>query len=445
LLATDVPGILRPAERRVGDDLVGVTIDGRYEVLAFASDEVLGRVWFARDARGGRTTRIKVFRRDLLEDEDRFERFQREVEAFGRVRAPGVLRLFDTGVYRSSDGVGLTWAAFEGVPERTLVEISGGRPVAWDRVARLLERVAIGLAALHAEGVVHRDLIGRNVLVDERDHVHVRDLGLAFFGDADASALTQEGQRLGHRSAMAPEYGATGEITPAVDLYALGVLAWELLTAEPVKRQGGVLAKQQQSGGPPSSRVPDVPRWLDQLVMSLLERHPSDRPTADAAVAKLRAGRAAPPVSAGAPDARWGLRLGLLAASALVLVAGIGTGVVWSSRRGAAAAPQLAVDPYTEVWLARSDRPLAPMQLLRTREAARAEAPAVVDAGAGVEISAATRTLVSVDGQQVGFTPVRVFAAPGTHTLAFAPEAGPRREADVDLVAGTVRPMDASP
>jgi hypothetical protein len=423
---------------------VGTTVEGGYQLREVAGDEVLGRVWFARDERRGRTVRLKMLRRDHLLDDQRFRRFQREIEAHGRVKSPGLLPLLDSGVHD-----GLAYAVFPGVREHTLGERVKRGPTPWREVVAILSVVVVGLGALHREGVVHRDLIAHNVLFDDDNRPWIRDLGLVWLvsTDDDTGSITDGDGRVGHLAAMAPEYLAQQQLTPAADLYALGVLAFELLTGgPPFEGQGNGLVRLTLGAvaPAPSSRVGDVPAWLDALVLQLLEKDPALRPAPDAILARLQRGVAE---EVRPPSARRWWAYGGLVAATVLGVAGL-AGWAWRDRSGASEEPGLkaaaealpAPEEIAELWILPAERAQASPRMVRTIAEAQQSAPAVVAARAGVLVRSNQRALVTLDGQPVGFTPIRLHGVAGVHRLQIGLPARPetRRDEEVTFRDGAI-------
>lgn len=408
----------------MGELAIGDLVDGRYALEKPLADEFLGRVWWARDRRRDRPVRLKWMRPDHLTDDQRFRRSQREIEAFGRVRSPGVLELLDTGVHDSS-----AYAVFAPVPERTLADRVRGGPTPWRDAAKLLSVLVVGIGALHREGVVHRDLTAANVLVDDEGRPWIRDLGLSWLvsTEDDTGSLTDGEGRVGHLAVMAPEYLQQQTLSPAADLYALGVLSFELLTGAPPFSGTSNEFVRQTLGGvapAPSSKVPGIPAWLDALVLQLLDKDPSRRPAPDAILARLQGGlaEAAPPTRRGRTAAVAGVVVALLVG---------GGGLAWAVGSGALARltappPEQGLrateqelpppEPVLERWILPASG-VRDAKVVPTAGEAEAVDRRVVEAGATAIVRSNQRALVSLDGVPVGFTPVRLHAAPGPHQL----------------------------
>ncbi len=251
----------------MGSTGLPLSLPARYEPLRHLANGGMASVWVARDTLLDREVAVKVLSPALAADDDARTRFTREARAAGRLSGhPHVVTVYDTGEH--DDQAFLVMALYSGgtVADRLR---DGVPPV--ETAVRWLHEAADGLDAAHAAGVVHRDVKPANLLLDERDRVAVGDFGIATA--AWASSVTQTGLVVGTAAYLAPEQRLGGSATAASDLYALGVVAHQLLT--------GVR--------PPDGRL-DVS--LDPAVRDVLARatapEPADRPpSARALVAEL--------------------------------------------------------------------------------------------------------------------------------------------------------------
>lgn len=251
----------------MGSSELPLALPARYEPLRHLANGGMASVWVARDTLLDRDVAVKVLSPALAADDDARTRFTREARAAGRLSGhPHVVTVYDAGEH--DDQAFLVMALYAGgtVADRLR---DGVPPVA--TALRWLHEAADGLDAAHAAGVVHRDVKPANLLLDERDRVAVGDFGIATA--AWASSVTQTGLVVGTAAYLAPEQRLGGSATAASDLYALGVVAHQLLT-----------------GVRPSEGRLDVA--LDPAVREVLARAtapaPADRPSsARALVADL--------------------------------------------------------------------------------------------------------------------------------------------------------------
>ena len=249
----------------------------------------MAAVYRAHQEHLDRPVALKILNPRLAADAAGAERFRREARLLAQLDHPHVVRLHDAGA-----GGGWQWLLLELVEGATLRQtLALGKPSPAEAL-RLLSEVTEGVAHAHAQGIIHRDLKPENILLDDHGVPRVADFGLAkLMGDEARQALTQRSQVLGTAAYMAPEqFTAPTSVNQRADVYALGVLAYELLTGHlPLGRFE-----------PPSASGAD-PR-LDQLVLRALERDPARRlPDAGAFAEALRALAPAPslPVDASPP------------------------------------------------------------------------------------------------------------------------------------------------
>jgi TolB-like protein/tRNA A-37 threonylcarbamoyl transferase component Bud32/Flp pilus assembly protein TadD len=336
-------------------------IGDRYEVLALLGTGAMGCVYKVRDAELDEVVALKMLRPELLDSAEALERFRREVRLARRVTHRNVARTFDIG--RHEGGRFLTMELVEGMPLSDLMRAAwrtGPMPVT--RVAELASSVCEGLAAAHDAGVVHRDLKPENVLVGRdaggAERVVLTDFGVARGSHEDPTRTI--GTSVGTPSYMAPEQVQGQATEPRTDLFALGVMLFEMLTGTLPYRGDSVfaVAVARLLGAPPDPRSlrGDLPSQVAELVLACLARSPSDRP-AHAREVAARLSAASVALGTASLDARATLAEGAtLAGAALVPPA-------WeASRAGGALRPAqrektVSVLPFASQ--AQGDAPLA--------------------------------------------------------------------------------------
>ncbi|WP_263171001.1 Stk1 family PASTA domain-containing Ser/Thr kinase [Streptomyces sp. SCSIO ZS0520] len=257
------------------DPLVGQVLDGRYRVDARIATGGMATVYRAVDTRLDRVLALKVMHPSLAADAAFVERFIREAKSVARLAHPNVVAVFDQG----ADGAHV-YLAMEYVAGCTLRDVLRERGALTPRAALdILEPVLAALGAAHRAGFVHRDMKPENVLIGDDGRVKVADFGLVRAVD---TVTTSTDTVLGTVSYLAPEQIDSGTAEPRVDVYACGVLLYEMLTG--AKPHGGdtpaqVLYRHLNEDMPlPSAAVPGLAPGLDRLVTGATERDPAARP-----------------------------------------------------------------------------------------------------------------------------------------------------------------------
>ncbi|MGW3116384.1 Stk1 family PASTA domain-containing Ser/Thr kinase [Streptomyces sp. NPDC001107] len=273
------------------DPLVGQVLDGRYRVDARIAVGGMATVYRALDTRLDRVLALKVMHPTLAADGTFVDRFIREAKSVARLAHPNVVQVFDQG----TDG-SYVYLAMEYVAGCTLRDVLRERGALQPRAALdILEPVLAALGAAHRAGFVHRDMKPENVLIGDDGRVKVADFGLVRSVD---TVTNTTGTVLGTVSYLAPEQIEHGTADPRVDVYACGVVLYEMLTGD--RPHGGdspatVLYKHiHEDVPPPSAAVPGLAYRLDELVASATARTPDLRPQdAVALLAQAREVRAA--------------------------------------------------------------------------------------------------------------------------------------------------------
>lgn len=286
------------------DPLVGQVLDGRYRVEARIAVGGMATVYRALDTRLDRVLALKVMHPALAADGSFVDRFIREAKSVARLAHPNVVQVFDQGTDAS-----YVYLAMEYVAGCTLRDVLRERGALQPRAALdILEPVLAALGAAHRAGFVHRDMKPENVLIGDDGRVKVADFGLVRSVDTVTSTT---GAVLGTVSYLAPEQVEQGTADPRVDVYACGVVLYEMLTGG--KPHSGDSAAQilykhiHEDVPPPSALVPGLPPELDELVASATARTPDLRPDDAAAllgqVLRARAGLSAGQLDAVPPQA----------------------------------------------------------------------------------------------------------------------------------------------
>jgi serine/threonine protein kinase len=274
----DQEALRAAAEPQPGDSV------GPYRIESMIGEGGMGRVYRAT-APDGNVVALKVVKAELAKDDVFRRRFEREAGAAARVAHSNVVPVLATGEH-------------EGIPYLAQQFITGGSLE--DKIKRetqldlretvdLLTQVADGLDALHAEGLIHRDVKPGNILLDGEGKAYITDFGL--MKDREASVLTRPGQALGSMDYMAPEQIRGEEVTAQSDVYALGCVMIECLSGQPpfADRQGMRIlwAHLQEDPPDPSTARDDVPADVGWAVTRALEMDPEKRPPTATAYAHM--------------------------------------------------------------------------------------------------------------------------------------------------------------
>ena len=259
--------------------MIGQTLGDRYRIDGRIGTGGMAQVYRARDLRLERDVAVKVLASDLKSDPSYVKRFVQEAKLSAKVRHPNLVEVFDVAL---SEGEGV-YLVMELLAGKSLGALIGTRGLAVSRFFHIAKGITLGLRGLHAARIVHRDLSANNVMLvhhgDEVEHVKVLDLGIA---KAEGQAtLTEPGSFIGTLESMPPEQIRGDVLTPAADVYALGVLFFRMLTGKPpfAGEAATLLYQHLEVRPPPLHERSDVaiPPRLGALVARCLEKEPGAR------------------------------------------------------------------------------------------------------------------------------------------------------------------------
>ncbi len=289
----------------------GTDLAGRYEILEMLGRGGMGAVFKARDRELDRLVAIKVIRPELADDPEILHRFKQELILARQVTHRNVIRIFDLG---QSDGTKfITMEYVEGTDLKRILAQRGKLPP--EEAAAVIQQICQALDAAHTEGVIHRDLKPQNIMVDGNGKIVVMDFGIA--RSLDTSGATQTGAILGTPDYMSPEQARAEKIDPRSDLFALGIIFYELLTGKfPYKADtamGTLLKRIQERATPPMELDDSIPRALSDIVVKCLaadreQRYQSAREVLHDVEARSVARPAEAPAKQPGPAARQGRR-----------------------------------------------------------------------------------------------------------------------------------------
>ena len=260
-------------------NLIGNTINERYQVESELGRGGMGTVYRAHDSTLNRDVALKLMSNTDLGTQGR-ARLLNEAQTVAQLDHPNIVTVFDAGEY-------------EGKPYIVMQLVEGGtlhehRPDKLDEILQIVKQVCAALDYAHESGVIHRDLKPENVALSEDGTAKLMDFGLA---RSVASRMTSEGNIVGTVFYMAPEQAMGKELDGRADLYALGVMLYELTTGElPFVDENPIAVITQHINSPvvpPRAKNEDLPPYVDRLILKLLEKDPQDRPKSAAAVLEI--------------------------------------------------------------------------------------------------------------------------------------------------------------
>ena len=274
-------------------------IDNKYRIEQLLGRGGMGAVYRARDMRLDRQVAVKVVRPELLEDNDARRRFRREAQLVARLQHPGIVAIFDFGTL-AAGGAYLVMELVRGEDLRRILHREGRLVPA--RAVRILAAVCGAIEAAHQQGVLHRDLKPENIVLPGGDvEAKVLDFGVAKLvedrppapeadegGTEYHATLTMAGTIVGTPAYMAPEQLRAETPGPRTDVFALGVIAYEMLSGDLPFSRGAlteVILAQARGAQPLASRGAGIPAALDRAVMRALDMEPEGRPASAQAFA----------------------------------------------------------------------------------------------------------------------------------------------------------------
>jgi serine/threonine-protein kinase len=278
-------------------------VDGRYQVVSVIGSGGMADVYCAQDLQLGRNVALKVLYERFAKDNEFVERFRREASAAAKLQHPNVVGVYDRGEWDGSYYIAMEF--LEGRSLKQIIREEG--PLEPGRAIPIVIQILQAARFAHQRGVIHRDIKPQNVIVDEHGHVKVTDFGIARAG---ASDMTETGSIMGTVQYLSPEQAQGHAVSPASDLYSVGIVLYELVTGRvPFNADSPVaLALKQVSElpVPPSAYNPQLPPELDAVILHALEKDAAARfASADEFIAALQgvAAGLAPGAPGGPPTA----------------------------------------------------------------------------------------------------------------------------------------------
>ncbi|MGK2963134.1 MAG: serine/threonine-protein kinase, partial [Gemmatimonadaceae bacterium] len=258
---------------------------GRYEIISLISAGGMGELYHARDPELKRELVLKLLPRKGVFHPDAVERFVREAKAASALNHPNIVTVYEVG--ESPLGHFIAMELIEG---RTLRDLRLESP-SIPSIARMGAQAARALAVAHEAGIIHRDIKPENLMLRDDGYLKVLDFGIAQLGQRDLSdpetesRITQPGMVVGTMRYMSPEQATGKVVTPASDMFSLGIVLYELAagrhpfdSSSDMAVLSAIILREAMPASQVNSRVPAS---LDAVVMKMLAKNPDDRPTAD--------------------------------------------------------------------------------------------------------------------------------------------------------------------
>ncbi len=249
--------------------------DGRYQIERLLGEGGMARVYLGRDLRLNRPVAIKIPHPHLMTDPEFLARFRHEAHAAAMVSHPNLVDVYDVGQDGNQHYIVMEYVA--GVTLKQLINREA--PFAVPRAVRIAEQIARGLHAAHRAGLIHRDIKPQNIIVTDEGQVRITDFGVA--KSRLSTAMTETGVALGTVDYIAPEQAQGRPATPQSDIYALGVVLYEMLTGRlPFTGDNPVAVAMKhisQPPIPPRHYNPQIPLALEAIVLRALAKDPAQR------------------------------------------------------------------------------------------------------------------------------------------------------------------------
>jgi serine/threonine protein kinase len=250
------------------------TMISQYKIVEKIGAGGMGEVYLAEDTELDRRVALKFLPQHLCPDEDYRARFRREAQAVARLNHPNIIAVYEVSEYQ-----GRPFFAMELVEGQSLSELATSKTLGIERIIEIAIQICDGLGAAHEKNVVHRDIKPSNIIIDAYGRPKILDFGLAAIRGSDQ--ITRTGSTLGTTQYMSPEQVENREINHLSDLFSLGVVLYELVTARtPFERdnEAATLKAISQDNPEPLARYKsDIPHEFQRIINKLLEKDSSVR------------------------------------------------------------------------------------------------------------------------------------------------------------------------
>ncbi len=221
-------------------------LDGRYELDRKIGEGGMARVYLGRDLRLNRRVAIKIPHRHMSDDADFLDRFRHEAQAAAILAHPNIVDVYDVGMDGEIHYIVMEYV--EGTDLKSMINREA--PLAIATAVKIAEQIARGLSAAHRAGMVHRDIKPQNVIITSDGHARITDFGVA--KSHLSTAMTETGVSFGTVDYISPEQAQGFQATPQSDIYALGIVLYEMLTARlPFKGDSAIAVAMKHVTEPP--------------------------------------------------------------------------------------------------------------------------------------------------------------------------------------------------
>lgn len=255
--------------------MIGRRISGRYKILSRLGDGGMAIVYKAKDLILDRIVAVKILRSDLAGDDEFIRRFHREAESVASLSHPNIVNIYDIG--EEEDCYFIVMEYVQGTTLKTFIRDYSPIPI--DEAVHIMKQILLAIAHAHERGIVHRDIKPHNILIDENENVKVTDFGIAIA--VTSATITYTNSIMGSAHYLSPEQAKGGKATVKSDIYALGIVMFELLTGRlPFPGTSPVTVALKHLSEPmpfPKDFRPEVPQSLENIVIRAVAKNPDDR------------------------------------------------------------------------------------------------------------------------------------------------------------------------
>ncbi len=261
----------------MADDLIGITLGGRYRILENIGEGGMAVVYKASDLNLDRFVAIKFILLHRSGSDTSLVRFKQEALALAKLSHPYILSIFDIG-----DFEGRPYLVMEYIPGGTLKDMLKGKPIPWVRAAQITASLARALETAHSKGIIHRDVKPANILMANGRDPKLSDFGIAklILDDETTNDLTGTGRGIGTYKYMSPEQGK-GHVDARSDIYSLGIVFYQMVTGRiPFDADTplhAMILKSTEKLPNPRQYAPSLPAHIEKILVKALAREPEDR------------------------------------------------------------------------------------------------------------------------------------------------------------------------